>query len=173
MCFLHASFSKTFFYLCLLQWNIPSHICPSKTPSDKTNFQRIFKFPLCYSACTKNVPIMTPKPNFKHILPPKYIRHPLHASHITYTFHINHIYSIQIPIHTTHTHTHTHTQLPTHPIYSEVPHVLCIHTIHTYHISNTSPHSTCHWYQTHIYTQAHTVWSSKRWKSQDTLCSRI
>ena len=39
----HACFSRTSFLLCLLQLNIPSRVCPSKTP-----FKRLSKEPLSF-----------------------------------------------------------------------------------------------------------------------------
>jgi hypothetical protein len=60
----HVCFSKTSFHLCSLQENIPSRVCPSKTPSNIIDFPKSFKFPLLVSTkawssvcyLTKNLP---------------------------------------------------------------------------------------------------------------------
>jgi hypothetical protein len=36
----HVCFSKTSFHLCPLQENVPSCVCPNKTPSDTTDFPK-------------------------------------------------------------------------------------------------------------------------------------
>jgi hypothetical protein len=53
----HACFSKTSFHLCLLQENTPSCVCPSKIPSDTTDFPKnpevstSVAWPLVFSLC--------------------------------------------------------------------------------------------------------------------------
>ena len=56
----HVSFHmlafETSFYLCLLQLNVPSHVCPSKTPSNHLSNEPLsfhFRPPSPYPHCTK------------------------------------------------------------------------------------------------------------------------
>jgi hypothetical protein len=65
-------FSKTSFHFCLLQKNTPLRVCPSKTPSNTTTFQRTGKFlPQGWdwrdeslvksSGCSSEYPYLTPR----------------------------------------------------------------------------------------------------------------